>query len=56
MWVNNVTRVFRFLACYNIMFSVMYNAMWNAVVGEELQCTKKLRIQSTDMQSPSYKV
>ena len=34
----------------------IYNAIWNATIGEELQCAKKLGMQRTDMQSPSYEV
>ena len=32
------------------------NANWIAAVGEELQCAKKLGMQRTNMQSPSYNV
>ena len=32
------------------------NANWSAAVGEELQCAKKLGMQRTNMQSPSYNV
>ena len=34
----------------------IYNAIWCATVGEELRCAKKLEMQRTDMQSPSYEV
>ena len=34
----------------------IYNTIWSVTVGEVLQCAKKLGMQTTDMQSPSYEV
>ena len=34
----------------------VYITFWSATVREEFQCTKKLGLQRTDMQSPSYEI
>ena len=34
----------------------IYNAILSVTVGEEFQCVKKLGMQRTDIQSPSYEV
>ena len=58
-------QVSRFLAYYVFLVlwmpmkkhvAIMFIMLFRVTVGEELQCAKKLGIQRTDMQSPSYKV